>query len=149
MHSLGLFVIICYVSFSLFLIVEVLNLVQLLSQMYALIFISLIYGLNCLLLMLICTSLFSYWFSWERTRHLCQLRRRYVQLYSTLLQQAPNVDIFEIREIEKILDTKVIILWRCVTAICLRVQLFSLVVCLSYSYPSTVPYSQVVGTCQG
>jgi vacuolar protein sorting-associated protein 13A/C len=53
-----------------------------------------------------------YWFSWERTRHLCQLRRRYVQLYATLLQQAPNVDISEIREIEKILDTKVIILWR-------------------------------------
>ncbi|WVZ75446.1 hypothetical protein U9M48_023496 [Paspalum notatum var. saurae] len=53
-----------------------------------------------------------YWFSWERTRHLCQLRRRYVQLYATLLQQAPNVDISEIHEIEKILDTKVIILWR-------------------------------------
>ncbi|XP_062219043.1 uncharacterized protein LOC133918926 [Phragmites australis] len=53
-----------------------------------------------------------YWFSWERTRHLCQLRRRYVQLYATLLQQASNVDISEIREIEKILDMKVLILWR-------------------------------------
>uniref|UniRef100_A0ACD5YZI2 Uncharacterized protein n=1 Tax=Avena sativa TaxID=4498 RepID=A0ACD5YZI2_AVESA len=53
-----------------------------------------------------------YWFSWERTRHLCQLRRRYVQLYATLLQQAPSVDISEIRQIEKILDSKVIILWR-------------------------------------
>ncbi|EEC73142.1 hypothetical protein OsI_07167 [Oryza sativa Indica Group] len=53
-----------------------------------------------------------YWFSWERTRHLCQLRRRYVQLYATLLQQASNVDMSEIRQIEKILDTKVIILWR-------------------------------------
>ncbi|KAK3154093.1 hypothetical protein QOZ80_2BG0185880 [Eleusine coracana subsp. coracana] len=53
-----------------------------------------------------------YWFSWERTRHLCQLRRRYVQLYATLLQQASNVDISEIREIERILDMKVIILWR-------------------------------------
>jgi hypothetical protein len=55
----------------------------------------------------------SYWFSWERTRHLCQLRRRYVQLYATLLQQAPCVDISEIRQIEKILDSKVVILWRC------------------------------------
>ncbi|BAS78620.1 Os02g0470600 [Oryza sativa Japonica Group] len=53
-----------------------------------------------------------YWFSWERTRHLCQLRRRYVHLYATLLQQASNVDMSEIRQIEKILDTKVIILWR-------------------------------------
>ncbi|KAM3227150.1 hypothetical protein ACQJBY_059203 [Aegilops geniculata] len=53
-----------------------------------------------------------YWFSWERTRYLCQLRRRYVQLYATLLQQAPSVDIYEIRQIEKILDSKVIILWR-------------------------------------
>ncbi|AQK59109.1 calcium-dependent lipid-binding family protein [Zea mays] len=53
-----------------------------------------------------------YWFSWERTRRLCQLRRRYVQLYATLLQQAAKVDISEIREIEKILDMKVIILWR-------------------------------------
>ncbi|XP_015689233.1 uncharacterized protein LOC102707936 [Oryza brachyantha] len=53
-----------------------------------------------------------YLFSWERTRHLCQLRRRYVHLYATLLQQASIVDMSEIREIEKILDTKVIILWR-------------------------------------
>ncbi|KAL6841988.1 hypothetical protein ACP4OV_028188 [Aristida adscensionis] len=53
-----------------------------------------------------------YWFSWERTRHLCQLRRRYVQLYATLLQQASNIHTSEIREIEKILDTKVLILWR-------------------------------------
>lgn len=71
--------------------------------------------------------LFSYWFSWERTRYLCQLRRRYVQLYATLLQQAPKVDISEIREIEKILDMKVIILWRCVTAIYPGVALFSFV----------------------
>ncbi|XP_062223332.1 uncharacterized protein LOC133922148 [Phragmites australis] len=55
---------------------------------------------------------FCYWFSWERTRHFCQLRRRYVHVYATLLQQAYNVDISEIREIEKILDMKVIILWR-------------------------------------
>uniref|UniRef100_A0A453NMV3 Uncharacterized protein n=1 Tax=Aegilops tauschii subsp. strangulata TaxID=200361 RepID=A0A453NMV3_AEGTS len=58
-----------------------------------------------------------YWFSWERTRYLCQLRRRYVQLYATLLQQAPSVDIYEIRQIEKILDSKVIILWRCASAV--------------------------------
>lgn len=76
---------------------------------------------------------FSYWFSWERTRHLCQLRRRYVQLYATLLQQASNVDISEIRKIEKILDTKVIILWRCSTAICIDVLLLLLFLNLSHS----------------
>lgn len=63
------------------------------------------------------SSVPSYWFSWERTRYLCQLRRRYVQLYATLLQQAPSVDIYEIRQIEKILDSKVIILWRCASAV--------------------------------
>ncbi|XP_038986983.1 uncharacterized protein LOC103722332 isoform X2 [Phoenix dactylifera] len=52
-----------------------------------------------------------YWFSWERIRHHCQLRRRYVQLYVTSLQQS-NADISEIRQIERILDSKVIILWR-------------------------------------
>lgn len=52
-----------------------------------------------------------YWFSWERIRHLCQLRRRYVQLYATSLQQS-NADISENRQIERILDLKVIILWR-------------------------------------
>lgn len=70
---------------------------------------------------------FSYLFSWERTRHLCQLRRRYVHLYATLLQQASNVDISEIREIEKILDMKVIILWRCVS------RQYVLIYCLHYS----------------
>lgn len=87
-------------------------------MLWYLIFITLIYDLKCLFLMFSCPSFFSYWFSWERTRHLCQLRRRYVQLYATLLQQATTVDISEIREIEKILDTKVIILWRCVTGYC-------------------------------
>ncbi|CAL9040995.1 unnamed protein product [Musa banksii] len=53
-----------------------------------------------------------YWFSWDKIRHLCQLRRRYVQLYVNVLQQSPDVDISEIRQIERILDSKVIVLWR-------------------------------------
>ncbi|KAK1307202.1 hypothetical protein QJS10_CPA10g01570 [Acorus calamus] len=50
--------------------------------------------------------------SWERISHLCKLRRRYVQLYANSLQQSSNVDGFEARQIEKDLDSKVIILWR-------------------------------------
>ncbi|XP_073012998.1 uncharacterized protein [Typha latifolia] len=53
-----------------------------------------------------------YWFSWERIRDLCQLRRRYVHLYATLLQQPSNNEVSEIRQIERLLDSKVIILWR-------------------------------------
>ncbi|GAV71650.1 DUF946 domain-containing protein/DUF1162 domain-containing protein/Chorein_N domain-containing protein [Cephalotus follicularis] len=53
-----------------------------------------------------------YKFSWDRIRHLCQLRRRYVQLYAGLLQQSSNVNNSDIREIEKDLDSKVILLWR-------------------------------------
>ncbi|XP_026458441.1 putative vacuolar protein sorting-associated protein 13A [Papaver somniferum] len=52
-----------------------------------------------------------YRFSWDRIRYLCQLRRRYIQLYASLLQQL-KVDNSEIREIERDLDSKVILLWR-------------------------------------
>ncbi|XP_057544625.1 uncharacterized protein LOC130823840 isoform X3 [Amaranthus tricolor] len=53
-----------------------------------------------------------YSFSWERIQHLCQLRRRYIHVYANLLQQLPNVDKGELRQIEKDLDSKVILLWR-------------------------------------
>ncbi|KAH9766380.1 C2 domain-containing protein [Citrus sinensis] len=53
-----------------------------------------------------------YRFSWDRIQHLCQLRRRYVQLYASSLQQSSNSGNSETREIEKDLDSKVIILWR-------------------------------------
>lgn len=57
-------------------------------------------------------SWISYRFSWDRIRLLCQLRRRYIQLYAGFLQHLTNVDNAEIREIEKDLDSKVILLWR-------------------------------------
>ncbi|PON64877.1 Phosphatidylinositol-4, 5-bisphosphate phosphodiesterase gamma [Parasponia andersonii] len=53
-----------------------------------------------------------YRFSWDRIRHLCQLRRRYIQLYAGSLQHLANVNNAEIREIERDLDSKVILLWR-------------------------------------
>ncbi|KAH0638247.1 hypothetical protein KY289_038162, partial [Solanum tuberosum] len=53
-----------------------------------------------------------YRFSWDQIQALCRLRRRYVQLYSDSLQQLPNVNSSEIRNIEKDLDPKVILLWR-------------------------------------
>ncbi|PKA57778.1 hypothetical protein AXF42_Ash015155 [Apostasia shenzhenica] len=53
-----------------------------------------------------------YWFSWERIKHLCQLRRRYVQMYAAFLQHSSKVDVSVLRQIERILDSKVIILWR-------------------------------------
>ncbi|KAF6156504.1 hypothetical protein GIB67_011305 [Kingdonia uniflora] len=53
-----------------------------------------------------------YRFSWEKIRYLCQLRRRYIQFYATFLQQLSKVDNHEMREIEKDLDSKVILLWR-------------------------------------
>lgn len=53
-----------------------------------------------------------YRFSWDRIRHMCQLRRRYIQLYASLLQQSSSVDNSEVRDIEKDLDSKVILLWR-------------------------------------
>ncbi|XP_059444630.1 uncharacterized protein LOC132176414 [Corylus avellana] len=56
-----------------------------------------------------------YRFSWDRIQHLCHLRRRYVQLYAVSLQHTSSVnskEIGEIREIEKDLDSKVILLWR-------------------------------------
>ncbi|KAK8960010.1 hypothetical protein KSP40_PGU004594 [Platanthera guangdongensis] len=51
------------------------------------------------------------WFSWERIKHLCQLRRLYVQMYSTFLKQAPNVDNYAMRKIERSLDSEVVLLW--------------------------------------
>ncbi|KAM2018735.1 hypothetical protein ACFX1T_021631 [Malus domestica] len=53
-----------------------------------------------------------YRFSWDRIRDLCQLRRRYIQLYAGSLQHSSNVNNAKIREIEKDLDSKVILLWR-------------------------------------
>ncbi|CAA6659805.1 unnamed protein product [Spirodela intermedia] len=52
-----------------------------------------------------------YRFSWERIRDLCHLRRKYVQLYASSLRKI-DVDIYEMRKIEKDLDSKVILLWR-------------------------------------
>ncbi|XP_044499300.1 uncharacterized protein LOC123220770 isoform X3 [Mangifera indica] len=54
----------------------------------------------------------SYRFSWDRIQNLCQLRRHYVQLYAFSLQQSSTVDNSKIREIEKYLDSEVILLWR-------------------------------------
>ncbi|KAG2726780.1 hypothetical protein I3760_01G128300 [Carya illinoinensis] len=53
-----------------------------------------------------------YRFSWDRIQHLCHLRRHYVQLYAVSLQHMSNVNNSEIREIEKDLDSKVLLLWR-------------------------------------
>lgn len=53
-----------------------------------------------------------YRFSWNQIQRLCQIRRRYIELYAGSLQQSTNVDYFEIRDIEKDLDAKVILLWR-------------------------------------
>ncbi|XP_027330645.1 uncharacterized protein LOC113846496 isoform X2 [Abrus precatorius] len=53
-----------------------------------------------------------YRLSWDQIQHLCQRRRRYIQLYVASLQQSPHVNHTEIREIEKDLDSKVILLWR-------------------------------------
>jgi vacuolar protein sorting-associated protein 13A/C len=54
----------------------------------------------------------SYRFSWDQIKLMCHLRRRYINLYAASLQQTPNVDNSEIRNIEKDLDPKVILLWR-------------------------------------
>ncbi|KAL3505576.1 hypothetical protein ACH5RR_030958 [Cinchona calisaya] len=53
-----------------------------------------------------------YRLSWGQIKSLCNLRRRYIQLYASSLQQSSNVDNSEIRDIEKDLDLKVILLWR-------------------------------------
>ncbi|KAK7291737.1 hypothetical protein RIF29_07114 [Crotalaria pallida] len=53
-----------------------------------------------------------YRLSWDQIQHLCQRRRRYIQLYVASLQHSDHVDLTEIREIEKDLDSKVILLWR-------------------------------------
>ncbi|KAF7837665.1 putative vacuolar protein sorting-associated protein [Senna tora] len=50
--------------------------------------------------------------SWDQIRHLCQCRRQYVQSYMASLQNPSHVNQLEIREIEKDLDSKVILLWR-------------------------------------
>ncbi|KAK8960165.1 hypothetical protein KSP40_PGU014941 [Platanthera guangdongensis] len=51
------------------------------------------------------------WFSWERIKHLCQLRRLYIQMYSTFLKESPSVDIYAMRKIERSLDSEVVLLW--------------------------------------
>ncbi|XP_050216889.1 uncharacterized protein LOC126667840 isoform X2 [Mercurialis annua] len=53
-----------------------------------------------------------YRLSWDRIQHLCHLRRRYVQLYASSLQQSSSAYISELREMEKDLDSKVVLLWR-------------------------------------
>ncbi|KAK8499441.1 hypothetical protein V6N12_012495 [Hibiscus sabdariffa] len=53
-----------------------------------------------------------YRFSWDRISHMCKLRRRYVHLYASLLQQSSSVDKSEVRDIEKDINSKVILLWR-------------------------------------
>ncbi|KAK7264764.1 hypothetical protein RJT34_32374 [Clitoria ternatea] len=53
-----------------------------------------------------------YRLSWDQIRQLCQRRRQYIQLYMASLQNSSNVNHTEIREIEKDLDSKVILLWR-------------------------------------
>ncbi|KAK4265962.1 hypothetical protein QN277_026944 [Acacia crassicarpa] len=53
-----------------------------------------------------------YRLSWDQIRHLCQHRRQYIQLYMASLQHSSHVNHAEIREIEKDLDPKVILLWR-------------------------------------
>ncbi|KAL9249938.1 Intermembrane lipid transfer protein VPS13-like protein [Drosera capensis] len=53
-----------------------------------------------------------YRFSWERIQYLCQLRRRYILLYVSSLQQSPLKDVQEMRLIERDLDSKVVLLWR-------------------------------------
>uniref|UniRef100_A0A7N0UXF0 PH domain-containing protein n=1 Tax=Kalanchoe fedtschenkoi TaxID=63787 RepID=A0A7N0UXF0_KALFE len=53
-----------------------------------------------------------YRLSWDQIKYMCQLRRRYIQLYANLLQQVANANTSELREIEKDLDSKVILLWR-------------------------------------
>ncbi|XP_057809782.1 uncharacterized protein LOC131024279 [Salvia miltiorrhiza] len=56
-------------------------------------------------------KMMGYRFSWEQIKHLCHLRRRYVQLYADSLQES-DIDNDELKEIEKDLDAKVILLWR-------------------------------------
>ncbi|CAI9119065.1 OLC1v1020728C1 [Oldenlandia corymbosa var. corymbosa] len=53
-----------------------------------------------------------YRLSWGQIKYLCNLRRRYIHLYADSLQQSLNVDNYEIRDMEKDLDPKVILLWR-------------------------------------
>ncbi|EPS74076.1 hypothetical protein M569_00677, partial [Genlisea aurea] len=53
----------------------------------------------------------SYRYAWEQIQHLCHLRRHYVELYADSLQQS-DADKSAMREIEKDLDPKVILLWR-------------------------------------
>lgn len=59
------------------------------------------------------TSVFSsYRFSWDQVQFLCHMRRQYIQLYASSLQKMSNVNNKEMRDIEKDLDPKVILLWR-------------------------------------
>ncbi|KAL8205058.1 hypothetical protein R6Q57_010681 [Mikania cordata] len=50
--------------------------------------------------------------SWAQIQHFSVLRRRYIQLYANSLQELPDFDDSEIRNIERDLDPKVILLWR-------------------------------------
>ncbi|KAI5415493.1 hypothetical protein KIW84_040789 [Lathyrus oleraceus] len=78
-----------------------------------------------------------YRLSWDQIRHLCQRRRRYVQLYVASLQQSSNVNLLEIREIEKDLDSKVILLWRSVLLLMVIVLLIVdeyIVLCYNFFY---------------
>ncbi|XP_047948182.1 uncharacterized protein LOC125194160 isoform X1 [Salvia hispanica] len=56
-------------------------------------------------------KMMGYRFSWKQIKHLCHLRRQYVQLYADSLQGS-DIDTDEQKEIEKDLDAKVILLWR-------------------------------------
>ncbi len=55
---------------------------------------------------------FRYRLSWSKIIRLCGLRRKYVQLYASCLQQSFKVDNQEIKDMEKELDFDVILLWR-------------------------------------
>ncbi|XP_024982723.1 uncharacterized protein LOC112519038 isoform X5 [Cynara cardunculus var. scolymus] len=53
-----------------------------------------------------------YRLSWAQVQHFCHLRRRYIQLYASSLQELSDSDDSEIRSIERDLDPKIILLWR-------------------------------------
>ncbi|KAJ7520814.1 hypothetical protein O6H91_19G024000 [Diphasiastrum complanatum] len=53
-----------------------------------------------------------YRLSWEKVSRYCHLRRRYVQLYASSLQQGSKIDNPEIQDIDEELSLEVILLWR-------------------------------------
>lgn len=107
------------------------------------------WSLSLISFLLLLLFVLSYWFSWERIKHLCDLRRRYVLLYSSYLQQSSNFDFSELRQIEKVLDSKVIILW--------RLPLIPVTSYYSYNFVHFVfsykdncgNFHQVAGSCKG